>query len=32
MLTTWTPAHMPEKEEIKIRLQTARFSDENQGT
>lgn len=24
MLTTWTPAHMPEKEEIKIRLQTAR--------
>ena len=24
MLTTWTPAHMPEKEEIKTRLQTAR--------
>ncbi len=24
MLTTWTPAHMPEKEEIKERLQTAR--------
>ena len=24
MLTKWTPAHMPEKEEIKIRLQTAR--------
>ena len=22
MLTTWTPAHMPEKEEIKERLQT----------
>ena len=26
MLTTWTPAHMPEKEEIKTRLQTARIS------
>ena len=24
MLTTWTPVHMPEKEEIKERLQTAR--------
>lgn len=24
MLTTWTPAHMPEKEEIKERLQIAR--------
>ena len=24
MLTTWIPAHMPEKEEIKARLQTAR--------
>lgn len=24
MLKNWTPAHMPEKEEIKERLQTAR--------
>ena len=26
MLTTWTPAHMPEKEEIKTRLQQQEVS------